>query len=103
MLRTRQDIIDAARSLFNSESYDSVTMDEIAEEADLSRATLYNHFDNKESIYYQIGVQYLADLRKSQQKIQQRSGMRLKEPLQICRNDRMEIGRFHKTYYFMNN
>ena len=69
MLRTRQDIIDAARSLFNSESYDSVTMDEIAEEADLSRATLYNHFDNKESIYYQIGVQYLADLRKSQQKI----------------------------------
>ena len=46
MLRRRQDILDAARALFNAKSYDSVTMDEIAEEADLSRATLYNHYDS---------------------------------------------------------
>ena len=62
MLRRRQDILDAARALFNAKSYDSVTMDEIAEEADLSRATLYNHYDSKESIYFQIGIQYLIGL-----------------------------------------
>jgi len=66
MLRRRQDILDAARALFNAKSYDSVTMDEIAEEADLSRATLYNHFDSKESIYFQIGIQYLIGLRERQ-------------------------------------
>ena len=66
MLRRRQDILDAARALFNAKSYDSVTMDEIAEEADLSRATLYNHYDSKESIYFQIGIQYLIGLRERQ-------------------------------------
>ena len=66
MLRRRQDILDAASALFNAKSYDSVTMDEIAEEADLSRATLYNHYDSKESIYFQIGIQYLIGLRERQ-------------------------------------
>jgi TetR/AcrR family transcriptional regulator len=68
MLRRRQEILDAARTLFKAKSYDGVTMDDIAEEADLSRATLYNHFDRKESIYLQIGIQYLVDLRERQMK-----------------------------------
>ena len=69
MLRRRQEILDAARTLFIAKSYNSVTMDDIAEEADLSRATLYNHFDSKESIYFQIGIRYLVDLRERQMKI----------------------------------
>jgi len=69
MLRRTQAILDAARTLFIAKSYDSVTMDDIAEEADMSRATLYNHFDSKESIYFQIGIRYLVDLRERQMKI----------------------------------
>lgn len=68
MLRRRQEILDAARTLFKAKSYDDVTMDDIAEEADLSRATLYNHFDSKENIYLQIGIQYLVNLRERQMK-----------------------------------
>ena len=68
MLRRTQAILDAARTLFIAKSYDSVTMDDIAEEADMSRATLYNHFDSKESIFFQIGIQYLIDLRERQMK-----------------------------------
>lgn len=68
MLRRSQAILDAARTLFIAKSYDSVTMDDIAEEADMSRATLYNHFDSKESIFFQIGIQYLIDLRERQMK-----------------------------------
>jgi len=49
-LRTRQEILDAARELFDKNPYDDVTMDDIAEQADLSRATLYNHFNSKEDI-----------------------------------------------------
>jgi TetR/AcrR family transcriptional regulator len=69
MLRRTQAILDAARTLFIAKSYDSVTMDDIAEEADMSRATLYNHFDSKESIYFQIGIRYLVDFRERQMKI----------------------------------
>lgn len=69
ILRRRQEILDAARTLFIANSYNRVTMDDIAEEAAFSRATLYNYFDSKESIYFQIGIQYLVDLRERQMKI----------------------------------
>ena len=61
-LRTRQQILDAARELFNKYPYDDVKMDDIAERADLSRATLYNHFDSKEAIYFEIGIQSIRDI-----------------------------------------
>ncbi len=65
-LRTRQQILDKARELFNKHLYEVVTMDDIAERADLSRATLYNHFDSKEAIYFEIGIQSMRDIYKRQ-------------------------------------
>ncbi|MFX1521271.1 MAG: TetR/AcrR family transcriptional regulator [Promethearchaeota archaeon] len=65
-LRTRQQILDAARELFNEYPYDDVKMDDIAEQADLSRATLYNHFDSKEDIYFEIGIQGIRTISKKQ-------------------------------------
>lgn len=66
MLRTRQEIIDAARELFDKSPYDDVKMDDIAEQADLSRATLYNHFNSKEDIYFEIGIQGIRAISKKQ-------------------------------------
>ncbi len=65
-LRTRQEILDAARELFDKNPYDDVTMDDIAEQADLSRATLYNHFNSKEDIYFEIGIQGIKASSKKQ-------------------------------------
>lgn len=65
-LRTRQEIIDAARELFDKSPYDDVKMDDIAEQADLSRATLYNHFNSKEDIYFEIGIQGIRAISKKQ-------------------------------------
>jgi len=65
-LRTRQEIIDAARELFDKNPYDDVKMDDIAEQADLSRATLYNHFNSKEDIYFEIGIQGIRAISKNQ-------------------------------------
>lgn len=47
---TRQTIIDAAMNLFYKQGFDSTTMEQIAEEADIARKTLYNHFPIKETI-----------------------------------------------------
>ena len=53
----RQIIIKAAQDAFTTQPYDSVNMDEIADNALLSRATLYNYFDNKETLYFEIGIE----------------------------------------------
>lgn len=56
---TKQRIIKIAMYLFKSKGYDSTTMEEIAEEVDISKGTLYNYFPFKESIiseYWQKSV-----------------------------------------------
>ncbi len=47
---TRQKIIDVAMNLFYRQGFDSTTLEQIAEEADIARKTLYNHFPIKEDI-----------------------------------------------------
>lgn len=46
-----QQIMDAARRLFLTESYDLVTMDMIAQTANVSKATLYAYFPSKEELF----------------------------------------------------
>ena len=55
--RMRNIIIEAAHESFGNKPYDAVNMDEIAEKALLSRATLYNYFDNKETLYFEVGLE----------------------------------------------
>ena len=54
--RMREIIIKAAHEAFSNHPYDAVNMGEIAEKALLSRATLYNYFDNKETLYFEVGL-----------------------------------------------
>ena len=49
-------IIKAAHEAFSNQTYETVNMDEIADNALLSRATLYNYFDNKEALYFEVGL-----------------------------------------------
>lgn len=50
-LRQRQEILDAALSLFSEKGYHNVTMHEIAERAEFAIGTLYKFFRNKEDLY----------------------------------------------------
>ncbi|MGF7118858.1 TetR/AcrR family transcriptional regulator [Methanobacterium oryzae] len=50
----QQDIINAAEKLFFSKGFDNVSMRDIASEVDLSKATLYLYFQNKESLFFAI-------------------------------------------------
>lgn len=47
----RKDIIAAAEKLFFKKGYDNVSMNDIAKEVELSKATLYLYFDNKEALF----------------------------------------------------
>ncbi len=50
-------IIKAAQEAFSNHPFDDVNMGEIAEKALLSRATLYNYFENKETLYLEVGLE----------------------------------------------
>ncbi|MDR0840506.1 MAG: TetR/AcrR family transcriptional regulator [Christensenellaceae bacterium] len=48
--RTSEEILRASRRLFREKGFESVTLDEIAKKAGISRATLYNYFPGKDSL-----------------------------------------------------
>jgi AcrR family transcriptional regulator len=50
--RTRQLIADTARQLFAERGFERVTVTEIAREAEVSPATVFNYFPTKEDLFY---------------------------------------------------
>ncbi len=56
VIRKKSFILEVAKKLFSEKSFEAITMEEIAESAALSRATLYNYFNAKEEIYFNIAI-----------------------------------------------
>ncbi|HNS25752.1 MAG TPA: helix-turn-helix domain-containing protein, partial [Methanobacteriaceae archaeon] len=54
--KRRQDIINAAEKIFFAKGYDSVTMDEIAREAEINKALIYYYFKNKEALFFAVNL-----------------------------------------------
>ncbi len=50
----REDIISTAEKLFFSKGYDEVSMNDIAKDVGMSKATLYLYFDNKDSLFFAV-------------------------------------------------
>lgn len=61
-LATRQKISDVATLLFMERGFDQVTVDEIAEAADVSRMTVFNHFSRKEDMFFDLDDEGREDL-----------------------------------------
>ncbi len=60
--RIRKQILEIATKRFALEGPDRVRLEEIADEADISRATLYSHFPSKDAIIYEIIKPVLEEL-----------------------------------------
>ena len=56
-LRQRQEVLDVALRLFSEKGYHSVSMHEIAKEAEFAIGTLYKFFRNKEDLYKALIMQ----------------------------------------------
>ena len=50
----RSYILDTAEKMFFSRGYDNVSMDDIASEIGLNKATLYLYFKNKEALFFAV-------------------------------------------------
>ena len=58
----RQQIMDAAKKVFASKGFGGATMENIAEEAEFSPATLYLYFKNKDELFASLNLRMLQDL-----------------------------------------
>lgn len=75
----REDILKAAEILFFSRGYDNVSMDEIANEVELTKPTLYLYFKDKESLYFAVvnrGIKILRSMVAEEVKSAQASGLK---------------------------
>lgn len=50
----QQDILKAARELFNLKGYHNATLEEIARHAEFGKGTIYNYFNSKEALFFGI-------------------------------------------------
>lgn len=57
--KTRANIVEAARILFNRHGFGDVTIDMVMQEAGLTRGGFYNHFESKESLYGEAVASFL--------------------------------------------
>lgn len=57
--RREQEILEAALSLFGGDDWHAVTVEEIAERAEIGKGTVYKHFSSKDEIYARIAVDFV--------------------------------------------
>src|SRR5476651_1316968 len=50
--RTRDSIVEAARSLFLERGFEQTTLSEVAERADIAASTLFTHFATKADLFF---------------------------------------------------
>ena len=53
----RNIILDVAQQLFFSKKYDEITIEEIANKAQLAKGTLYLYFKSKEELYSAVALE----------------------------------------------
>jgi AcrR family transcriptional regulator len=59
---TRERIVSAAIRLFTQKGFESTTVDEIAEAADVAKGTFFNYFPRKEAVLDALGEQVIQEM-----------------------------------------
>lgn len=73
-LQTRRRIYEAAYRLFVANGYDETTIEQIADHADVARATVFNHFQRKSDLVSYWAKQRGETLRTLTKQLQQEGG-----------------------------
>lgn len=60
--QTHRAIMHSAKVLFEQNGINNVTIDRIAEEADISRSTFFTHFDSLDALLGEIAAEEISDI-----------------------------------------
>ncbi len=95
----RKEIVDAAEKLFFSRGYENVTMEDLAKELEMARATLYLSFKNKEDIYATIAIRASKIVSQMFRELNQKDRTGIQKVRQVA----LTYYEFYKTYtgYYM--
>lgn len=59
--KKRKDILESAVQVFSERGFEGASMDKIAEEAHVSKITIYKHFQSKEALFIVLVSEYLQE------------------------------------------
>jgi TetR/AcrR family transcriptional regulator len=93
-----KDIIDAAEILFFSKGYENVSMNDIANETEMARGTLYKYFSNKNDIISAIAIRASKIISEMFLKIDQKEQTGIEKISSICLIY-YEFYKKHRGYY----
>jgi AcrR family transcriptional regulator len=79
--RRRQQIIVAAKRVFSEKGFNKATMEDIAQEAELSPGTLYLYFKNKEELYASLSLRILQYLHIRVEHVNKEEGLDAEQKL----------------------
>ena len=77
----REAILNAAKELFFTKGFNATTMEDIAEKGELSVATLYSYFKNKEELYASLNMLTLEVLNDMMRKVYEDTSLTVEDKL----------------------
>lgn len=84
----RKQLLEVARKVFGRRGYHTVTMDDVAREAGVTKPILYDHFPSKRELYRDLLEEDLANLKE-----------RLREALETSKGNRERIRGSFQAYF----
>jgi AcrR family transcriptional regulator len=87
----RKQIMDAAEKVFSAKGFSGATIENIAEEAELSPATLYIYFKNKDELYASLNLKMLNLLVKKIEGVHNRNELSPEEKIKALENALYEV------------
>lgn len=96
---TKKLILKAAGKLFSKKGYDSVTMREIAKEADCSHTTIYLYFKDKEALLHQLSMPTLNALHQQLKEILAKYSLTAEDKLKEISREYILFGLKNQNMY----
>ena len=81
----RKQILNAAKRLFHAKGFTAATMEDIAQEAELSPAAIYLYFKNKDDLYVSLNLQLLEYLSDRLERLYLQEGLDAEEKVEALK------------------
>ncbi len=102
--RREREILQAALRLFDGDDWELVTIERIAQEAEIGKGTVYLHFPSKEDIYGRLALDFSRQLLAKLQKIDAEGPVldRLREAIRIIFDAHLARRRYQRIVDYCN-
>jgi AcrR family transcriptional regulator len=92
--RRRQQIMVAAKRVFSMKGFTRATMEDIAQEAELSPGTLYLYFKNKDELYASLSLRILQYLKLRLDHVQKEEGLSASQRINALKDALYDVYEF---------